>query len=107
MTDLQIWTMIGVFVAVVGAMTALLSSNMKTGFAAVNQRIDGVDQRLNRVDQRLDKVETRLSGVEQNVTALTINVAVLNDRVGVRTHLLLGEDDKGSEPSRAIATDEE
>jgi chromosome segregation ATPase len=45
-----------------------MRTEMRDGFARVDQRLTAVEQRLTGVEQRLDGVEQRLGGVEQRLT---------------------------------------
>ena len=47
-----------------------LRGEMRSGFRAVDQRLDTVDQRLDTVDRRLDTVDQRLGSIDTTLAEL-------------------------------------
>jgi archaellum component FlaC len=47
-----------------------LSNEMRSGFAAVNGRLDGVDGKFNDVDGRFNRVDRRLNGIDDRLEGI-------------------------------------
>lgn len=63
MTEPQVWTLIGVFAAIMlGGLTlstTLLMNVIRAGFRGVDARFEAVDSRFEAVDARFESIETK------------------------------------------------
>ncbi|MBX3094355.1 MAG: hypothetical protein KF680_07455 [Cryobacterium sp.] len=71
--DPQIWTLLGVFAAVMlggmTLMTTLLMRALTSAIDGVNGRIEGVHGRIDGVDARIDGVHARIDGLAGEMKA--------------------------------------
>lgn len=74
MNEPQIWTLIGVFAAVMlggfTLSTGLLTRVIRSGFEAVEAKFDAVDARFEAVNTKFDAVNARLDHLDRDVSAL-------------------------------------
>ena len=85
--DPQIWTLLGVFAAIMlGGMTLMTTLLMRTMTAAidgVNGRIDGVHARIDglsaEMNAQFDTVNVKLEHLDRDVTALSKKVFGVSD----------------------------
>jgi hypothetical protein len=70
----QVWTLIGVFAAVMlGGLTlstGLLTRVIRSGFEAIDAKFDAVDARFEAVNTKFDAVNARLDHLDRDVNAL-------------------------------------
>jgi DNA repair ATPase RecN len=59
-----------------------MRTEMRDGFARVDQRLTAVEQRLTGVEQHLDGIEQRLSGVEQRLGGVEQRLTGSEQRLG-------------------------
>lgn len=82
MNEPQVWTLIGVFAAIMlggmTLMTTLLTRNMNTAFAgfmsvmdakfeAIESRFEAIDARFEAIGARFDEIDTKITGIQQQV----------------------------------------
>lgn len=73
MNDPQIWTLLGVFAAIMlggmTLMTTLLIRTMNAAIEGVHGRIEGVNARIEGVNARIDGVHARIDGLASEMNA--------------------------------------
>lgn len=86
MSDVQVWTLIGVFAAsmfgVIGIITTGFTRTMNAGFAGVGCRIEAVESRL---DAKIDKLDAKIGSVESQLDA---KIDKLDAKLGAKIDLL-------------------
>lgn len=84
MTEPQVWTLIGVFAAIMlGGFTltiTLLGRTMTAGFAAVDAKFDAVDAKFAAVDAKFDAVQARFGVIDAKLDHLDRDVSALMKR---------------------------
>jgi len=79
MSDVQVWTLIGVFAAtmfgVIGIITTSFTKTMNAGFAGVGYRIEAVESRL---EAKIEKLDAKLSA---KIDLLDRDISVIAHRV--------------------------
>ncbi|GAA1681482.1 hypothetical protein GCM10009733_092710 [Nonomuraea maheshkhaliensis] len=63
-----------------------LRTEMKAGFAAVEQRFEQVDQRFEQVDQRFEQVDQRFEQVDQRFEQVDQRFEQVDERLGKLDH---------------------
>ena len=99
MNDPQIWTLIGVFAAIMlGGMTAMTTLILRATSSAIgglraemNARFDTVEARFEAVDARFEAVDARFEAVNVRFDALEKQVAHLDRDVAAVTRRMWGE----------------
>jgi len=89
MNDPQIWTLIGVFAAIMlGGMTAMTTLILRATSSAIgglraemNARFDTVEARFEAVDARFEAVNVRFDALEKQVAHLDRDVAAVTRRM--------------------------
>jgi len=99
--DPQIWTLVGVFGAVLFGMLGLVMRTMTSGFESMRLHMDGkierLDAKIDGVEQRLEakidgveqRLDARIDGVEQGLKASITHLAeVMDARLETTNHRL-------------------
>lgn len=78
MNDPQIWTIIGVFAAIMlggmTLMTTLINRTMAAGFRAVDARFEAVDAKFDAVNSRFDALEFKIDHLDSDIAAIARHV---------------------------------
>lgn len=84
MNEPQVWTLIGVFAAVMlggfTLSTGLLTRVIRSGFEAVDAKFATVDARFDAVDARFESVNTKFDAVNARLDHLDRDVSALMTR---------------------------
>lgn len=92
MSEPQVWTLLGVFGAVLFSVLAIVHRTMKIGFESLAQRIDAQNVRIDAQGERFEsKIDAQVDRLEAKIDAQGEVMAANFADVGHRLHNL--EDD--------------